>query len=94
MSETSQQAAKRRQAVPHTYVTGREAAKIKGVSQKSIYTAIEKGIIKVACRKGGCFLIDVKDLEKYQPIGHRPGKQRRRSRKPVEAQSDQPETTE
>lgn len=76
MGETTRERAIRLRKTEQTYVTGLEAARIKGVSAKAVYEAIQKGRL-VSVRMGNYHVINRKDLEKWTLIGHNPPKRKR-----------------
>lgn len=58
-----------------TVVTAPVAAKIKGVSLTSIYLALREGRLRGE-KLGGTWLIRREDLDAWEPVGHRPKKER------------------
>lgn len=54
-------------------ITARQAAKIKGCSEKAIYEAIQSKRLH-AERVGPVWLVNRRNVEEWQMIGHRPAK--------------------
>lgn len=77
MAETTRERHQRLQKTAEEYVTGLQAAEIKGISSKSVYAAIKRGALPTV-KIGNQHLIHRNDLEQYRIIGHNPPKAKRR----------------
>lgn len=65
-------------------LTVAEASREKGVSENGIRIAIRDGRLPEE-RRGLVYLIRRRDLEEWQPIGHRPKKAEKHTREPADA---------
>jgi excisionase family DNA binding protein len=57
------------------YISVSEAAARSGMHPQSIRDSIKAGRLK-GMKSGGIYLVDAEDLSNYQPIGHRPKKEK------------------
>ena len=69
------------------YLTGIEAAKLKGVDPMSIYRAIERGAL-AGYKSGTIWLVNVQSLAAWEMIGHNPPKTHPRPRRSAQLKKE------